>query len=317
MTTHQTHEGGPRGQTDSAHKLARLKMPKDLSQKSVLDIGCNEGFFCDQAARRGAREVLGVDISDRFLEEAKRRYNSPSISFRKCGWHQLPVEMFDLILWTSAMHYELDPKRILKEIALRLNPGGLFILEGGVVQAPGKMMRYVVRYDSGLWYPTIDFLECALNDAGLSYRLVTHAELVGNDPIPRVVYHCSMRVPSVVLIQGSSYSGKSGLAARLYNSCTKVISLDYFVSWIATSKWHHTPLEIWIRDHATHDDLFQLYNSIDGVGLTDSYIDLLSKAVADSDELVVIEGYMTELQKDRLITVLGARARVWVAARGA
>ena len=36
-------------------------MPSDLTGKSVLDIGCSEGFFCRQVAKRGARRVVGID----------------------------------------------------------------------------------------------------------------------------------------------------------------------------------------------------------------------------------------------------------------
>src|SRR5436309_596182 len=36
-------------------------LPQDLSGKTVLDVGCNAGFYAVEAKRRGARRVLGVD----------------------------------------------------------------------------------------------------------------------------------------------------------------------------------------------------------------------------------------------------------------
>lgn len=315
MTTHQTHEGGEKGQTDSAYKLTRLKVPDSLTGKAVLDIGCNEGFFCNQALKRDAARVVGIDMNERFLSEARARYSDPRASYLLQGWHDLPDDKFDLILWTSAMHYELDPQKVLSSIATRLAPGGTFILECGVLGAPRKEMVYSLRHDGGLWYPTMPLVEDMLDRAGLSYRLVSQAELVGTDPIPRVVFHCTPRQPTVMLLTGASGSGKSDLAAQLYSNATKVISLDHFIARIWKSKWAHTPLEKFITEATDPDSLGGTYDGIDAEGLTDAYVTLLAKGVAASDELVVIEGYMTDAQRAALLEKLSPRARVWVGGR--
>jgi len=36
-------------------------LPEDLTGKSVLDIGCNAGFYAIEMKRRGAARVLGID----------------------------------------------------------------------------------------------------------------------------------------------------------------------------------------------------------------------------------------------------------------
>jgi 2-polyprenyl-3-methyl-5-hydroxy-6-metoxy-1,4-benzoquinol methylase len=41
-----------------------------LDGQTVLDIGCNAGFWSIQAARAGARSVLGVDVSAKNVEQA-------------------------------------------------------------------------------------------------------------------------------------------------------------------------------------------------------------------------------------------------------
>ncbi len=46
-------------------------IPKDLSGASVLDIGCNGGFYSFQMKRRGASRVLGIDVDDRYLSQAR------------------------------------------------------------------------------------------------------------------------------------------------------------------------------------------------------------------------------------------------------
>src|SRR4051812_41859926 len=42
-------------------------IPADLTGKSVLDIGCNGGFYSLELKKRGARRVLGIDSDERYL----------------------------------------------------------------------------------------------------------------------------------------------------------------------------------------------------------------------------------------------------------
>lgn len=315
MTTHQTHENSPKGQTDSSYKLTRLKMPANLTGKTVLDIGCNEGFFCNQALQRNAEKVIGIDKDTRFLTEAKERYSDPRITYVNQGWDTLPEGLFDLILWTSAMHYELDPQKVLCNIADSLSPAGTFILECGVYTSPRKEMLYSLRHDGGLWYPTLPLIEDMLTKAGLSYRMVSQAEVVGTDPIPRVVFHCTRKVPTVMVMAGTTRTGKTSLASLLFPVATKVISLDQFVARIWGSKWVHTPLEKFIQETTTAHNLGGTYDGIDTNELTDAYITLLCKGIAATDELVVLEGYMTDKQREALLLKLKNRARVWIVDR--
>jgi 2-polyprenyl-3-methyl-5-hydroxy-6-metoxy-1,4-benzoquinol methylase len=43
----------------------------DLSGKSVMEIGSNNGFFCFEFAERGARKVTGVDLMDQYVSLAR------------------------------------------------------------------------------------------------------------------------------------------------------------------------------------------------------------------------------------------------------
>lgn len=45
-------------------------IPNDLTGWSVLDIGCNAGFYCFELARRGA-QVTGIDHDERYLRQAR------------------------------------------------------------------------------------------------------------------------------------------------------------------------------------------------------------------------------------------------------
>jgi SAM-dependent methyltransferase len=312
MQYHQTHSEFEEGQTDSSRKFNRLKIPNDLTNKSFLDIGCNEGFFCNKALINNAQSVVGIDFDEKFINEAIRRYPDERAEYYLKSWADLPDKKFDVIVWASAMHYELDPITILKNIKSRMTPEGLFILECGVVFNSEKNMNYAIRSDNGHWYPTKFFIEKGLNDAGLSFRLVSQPEKVGLDPVPRVVYHCKHLLPTVLLIVGNSGAGKSSLAHQLSNSASKIYSLDLMLSRIAHSEWAHSPLEKFIKNKYNPLNLGNTYIGIDTENLTGEFVDFLIRSVAASDQLVIFEGFLTDTQVEKLVSALEPRSKVWI-----
>src|SRR5215218_1059684 len=60
-------------------------LPADLRGKSVLDIGCNGGFYSIEMKRRGAARVVGLDADERYLRQARfaaEVSGFPDIEFR-------------------------------------------------------------------------------------------------------------------------------------------------------------------------------------------------------------------------------------------
>ena len=47
--------------SEQAQRLSRLRLPADLSGRSVLDIGAWDGFFSFEAERRGAARIVSAD----------------------------------------------------------------------------------------------------------------------------------------------------------------------------------------------------------------------------------------------------------------
>src|SRR5438445_10399809 len=46
-------------------------IPRDLRGKTVLDLGCNGGFYSMEMKRRGADRVLGIDFDEAYLAQAR------------------------------------------------------------------------------------------------------------------------------------------------------------------------------------------------------------------------------------------------------
>lgn len=59
---------------DGAGEWQTLKrLLPDFKKKRVLDLGCGYGWHCLYAAEHGAASVIGVDISEKMLEVARKK----------------------------------------------------------------------------------------------------------------------------------------------------------------------------------------------------------------------------------------------------
>ena len=74
-------------------RLFAHAIPEDLAGKSVLDIGCNAGFYALEMKRRGAGRVLGIDSDDDYLAQARfaAKVNKLEIEFRKLSVYEAPI----------------------------------------------------------------------------------------------------------------------------------------------------------------------------------------------------------------------------------
>ena len=89
-------------------------LPADLSGKSVLDIGCNAGFYSIEMARRGATRVLGIDSDARYLDQARlasRALGFPCLEFRQLDVYDVARlgERFDLVIFMGVLYHLRHP----------------------------------------------------------------------------------------------------------------------------------------------------------------------------------------------------------------
>ena len=84
--------------------------PEDLTGQSVLDVGCNAGFYAVAAKRRGASRVLGIDAQRHHVTQANfvRRALGLEIEFRQMSVYDLdPRELgrFDITLALGLLYH--------------------------------------------------------------------------------------------------------------------------------------------------------------------------------------------------------------------
>jgi len=109
------------------HQLQALFPP--LEGKAVLDLGCGYGWHSKYAADRGALSVLGLDLSERMIEEARRRNAADNIVYKVCGVeeYEYPEAGYDFVISNLVLHYIPDLDSIFKKVFQTLKPGGIFL----------------------------------------------------------------------------------------------------------------------------------------------------------------------------------------------
>jgi tRNA (mo5U34)-methyltransferase len=88
-------------------------LPADLTGLSVLDVGCNAGFYSLEMKRRGASRVLGVDSDPRYLAQARFAADvlELDIELREMSVYELPQleERFDIVLFMGVLYHLRHP----------------------------------------------------------------------------------------------------------------------------------------------------------------------------------------------------------------
>ena len=88
----------------------KVCLPEDLSGKSVLDVGCNAGFYSIEMKRRGAARVVGIDSQRDLVRQAKfvRQMVGLEIDYRRMSVYDLdPRELgqFDITLALGLIYH--------------------------------------------------------------------------------------------------------------------------------------------------------------------------------------------------------------------
>ena len=96
-----------------------------LTDKTVIDIGCGSGSYVVEAARRGSKRVLGLDMAQSMIDLALQRAAADGVA-DKCEFllgtfpQDTPREAFDYAIVMGVMDYISDPQAFLSTLAQRV-----------------------------------------------------------------------------------------------------------------------------------------------------------------------------------------------------
>ena len=176
-------------------------IPSRLDGARVLDIGCNGGFYSIELKRRGADYVLGVDIDERYLTQARfaARTLGLDIDFRKCSVYELDSipGQFDYVVFMGVFYHlrypllglDLAVKKVGGQIVFQTMLRGSEVVKSWQEDYPFwrkdifldpafPAMYFIETKYSGdptnWWIPNSSAAESMLRSAGL--RIVSHPE---------------------------------------------------------------------------------------------------------------------------------------------
>lgn len=129
------------GGLDNAPEWPTIRaMLGEVTGRDVVDLGCGFGWFCRWVAGQGAREVLGLDLSEKMLERARSDTPDPRIRYEVADLERLvlPEGGFDLAYSSLAFHYVDDAGKLFGTIFRSLRPAGrlVFSTEHPIYMAP-------------------------------------------------------------------------------------------------------------------------------------------------------------------------------------
>lgn len=145
------------------------KMFPDFSGKRVLDLGCGFGWHCRYALEQGAQKVIGVDISEKMLAEARKNTDSPAVEYIQAAIEDVdfPKDSFDIVISSLAFHYIPSFEDICSKVNNYLIKDGYFIfsVEHPVFTAYGTQDWFYDRNGKPLHWPVDRYFEEGLRKA--------------------------------------------------------------------------------------------------------------------------------------------------------
>jgi tRNA (mo5U34)-methyltransferase len=177
-------------------------IPADLRGQSVLDVGCNGGFYSIEMKRRGAERVVAIDSDERYLAQARfaAEVSGVQVEFRCLSVYDVGVlrERFDVVLFMGVLYHLRHPllaldllhEHVTRDVLVfqSMLRGSDRILppapdypfsEVGVFEQPGYPVLHFVEHryaadPTNWWIPNRAAAEAMLRSAG--YTIVSHPE---------------------------------------------------------------------------------------------------------------------------------------------
>jgi tRNA (mo5U34)-methyltransferase len=180
-------------------------LPERLDGKTVLDVGCNAGFFSLEMKRRGAARVVGIDSDERYLAQARlaSEVSGLELELRNVSVYDVAAlgERFDVVLFMGVLYHLRHPllaldllhahavKETLVFQSMLRGANGAFPVEDDypfsereIFDHPSWPKLHFVEHDyahdwTNWWIPNRACAEAMLRSAGFAPRVVAGTEV--------------------------------------------------------------------------------------------------------------------------------------------
>lgn len=146
-----------------------------LDGRTVLDVGCGNGYFLYRMVGAGAKLAIGVDPFLLFVMQYWAiKHFAPELPawVLPIGWEDLPSELphFDTVFSMGVLYHRRNPHSFLQNLKNYIRPGGELVLETLVIDGSDRDVlvpegRYAKMRN--VWYiPSVETLKNELRNAG-------------------------------------------------------------------------------------------------------------------------------------------------------
>jgi SAM-dependent methyltransferase len=144
-------------------------MLPEFKGKRVLDLGCGFGWHCIYAAEQGAASVVGVDISEKMLIEARLK-----TEFSQVSYIRVPIEdyeyhenSFDVVVSSLVFHYIESFDAVCASVYDCLVPNGEFVfsVEHPIFTAQGRQDWVYDESGAILYWPVDRYFDEGMRNA--------------------------------------------------------------------------------------------------------------------------------------------------------
>ncbi|MEO7801345.1 MAG: class I SAM-dependent methyltransferase [Ginsengibacter sp.] len=157
--------------------------------KKILEIGCGTGYVAYQVALQTPMQVLGSDLCEPFIQEAKEKYQLPNLLFEVLDFNKAPESVhnkFDYLIGNGILHhlyYNLD--EVFKTFSEILNPGGKIIFMEPNIYNPyvaaifkNKLLRKIAKLEPDEMAFSENFIQKKLEAAGFKNIKIVYRDFL-------------------------------------------------------------------------------------------------------------------------------------------
>lgn len=107
--------------------MKRLRLP--VQDKAILDMGCGLGHQIRELLTQNPKQITGLDISQKMLDEARSRTHSPKVKWVCSALedYDFGISSFDLVISSMTLHYIENLDLLFQKVYHGLKTGGQFL----------------------------------------------------------------------------------------------------------------------------------------------------------------------------------------------
>jgi ubiquinone/menaquinone biosynthesis C-methylase UbiE len=157
--------------TASEEHLELFFSNNEITNKNILDSGCGTGIFSLIFAKKGAKEVVGIDISEGSLKTGnslKEKFNLDNLKFQKHNMLDLPFpdKSFDIVWAWGTVHHTTNPLKAIDELSRVLKENGTLLLavykKTTLTPIHEYIRKFCIRMPKFTWIPISKFMAVVL-----------------------------------------------------------------------------------------------------------------------------------------------------------